>query len=221
MTPKRQQVQDYVLKVMSMQDGTNYNTQVYIDLFNGMSDEQFHAWMETLRDNKHAKLTFLAVPFKVVISLSRALEASKFLGVEIMERLRLWDPISKRYCLTPEKYMILRLPVRRLKQYLMDGLSVPDSDKRLNPLTDQVVKPDKGSAISFPQAQMIAEKGLTNTLHELITVRGGNLEAYAKMKTEIEETGESDISVVDNTQGVRSGQTLRSLFYAMHLDTNI
>jgi hypothetical protein len=221
MTPKRQQIQEFILKMINMQDPSGYNGKVYEDFFAGMSDQEFHRYMETLRDNKNAKLKFLVPPFKVVISLEASFKVAKALGVQVLERLRLWDPIGRRYCLTPEKYYVLKLPVRRLKQYLMDGLSVPDSDKRLNPLTDQVVKPDKGSAISFPQAQMIAEKGLTKTLHEMISVRGGDLTAYAQMKSEIEETGDSDTSVMLGTQGVKSVQTLRTTLQAMHLDTNV
>lgn len=221
MNTKRKAAEDFILKVIKLQDPSGYNTKVYEDFFSALNDAEFDTWMQTLRDNKNAKLKLLVPPLKVVITPEASFRTAKFLGVKMLERLRLWDPVGKRYCLTPHEYYILRLPVRRLKQYLFDGLSVPDSDKRLNPLTDQVVKPDKGSAISFPQAQMIAEKGLTRTLHELMTIRGGDLEAYSKMKSEIEEMGDSDTSVMEGTQGVKSVQTLRSLLNAMHLETNL
>jgi len=221
MNAKRKKVEDYILMIMKMQDPSMYNHNVYVDFFSGLNDDQFDRWMESLRTDSNTKITFLAPPLKVVISLEASFAVAKKLGLEILERLRLWDPIGKRYCLTPEKYFVLRLPVRRLKQYLLDGLSVPDDDKRLNPITDQVVGPSKGSAISFPQAQMIAEKGLTTTLQELMTVRGGDLEAYSKMKAEIEETGMSDTSVMQGTAGTKSSQTLRSMLNAMHLESNI
>lgn len=221
MNPKRKAVQDYVLKTLEIQEPGRYNHKRYEEFFDSLDDKAFHSWMETLRSSPHAKITLMVPPFKVVLDPKDSFTAAKFLGLELMERLRLWDPVGKRYCLTPERYYILKLPIRRLKQYLLDGLSVPDSDKRLNPLTDQVVKPDKGSAISFPQAQMIAEKGLTTTLHELMTIRGGDLEAYSKMKAQIEETGEASVDVMEGTSGVRSVRTLRSFLNAMHLTSNI
>lgn len=221
MTPQRKKTQEFILKTITSLEPSGYNTKIYQDLFASMNDAQFDVFMKTMRDNPHSKMTLVLPPLKVVLSLEACFKTAKMLGIEILERLKLWDPVGKRYCLTPEKYFILKLPVRRLKQYLFDGLSVPDSDKRLNPLTDQVVKPDKGSAISFPQAQMIAEKGLTTTLDELMTIRGGDLTAYSKMKSEIEETGSSDTSVMQNTKGVKSAQTLSSFLYAMHLDNNI
>ena len=221
MNDKRQKAQDFILKIISAQDPSGYNTKVYEDLFAGFSDADFHKWMTALKTDRNAKITLLVPPFKVVVSTEASFKVAKMLGIKVLERLRLWDPVGKRYCLTPEEYFILKLPVRRLKQYLLDGLSVPDSDRRLNPLTDQVVKPDKGSAISFPQAQMIAEKGLTLTLQELMSIRGGDLEAYSKVRSEIEETGDSDTSVLEGTQGVKSVQTMRSFLNAMHLDTNL
>lgn len=221
MTPKRRSVQDYILKTLKLQEPGLYNYKIYEEFFDNMSDEDFDSYMKTLRDNPHAKITLMVPPFKVVLDPKDSFETARFLGLELMERIKLWDPVGKRYCLTPEKYYILKLPIRRLKQYGLDGLSVPDSDKRLNPLTDQVVKPDKGSAISFPQAQMIAEKGLTTSLHELMTIRGGDLEAYSKMKAQIEETGEASVEVMEGTAGVKSAQTLRSFLNAMHLITNL
>ena len=112
MTPKRQAVQDYVIKTIRMLDDSGYNLKLYKDFFDNMSDEAFDKWMRTLRDNKHAKMTFMVPPLKVVINLDNAIKVAKFLGVELMERIRLWDPIGKRYCLTPEKYFILRLHIR-------------------------------------------------------------------------------------------------------------
>jgi len=221
MNKKRAETQAYIMKVIQMVEPSGYNAKVYEEFFAEMDDAAFDKWMHALRDSRDAKLKLLVPPFKVVLSPGAAFKAAKFLGLEILERLRLWDPVGRRYCLTPEKYFLLKLPVRRLKQYLLDGLSVPDSDKRLNPLTDQVVKPDKGSAISFPQAQMIAEKGLTTTLQELMTIRGGDLEAYSRMVTEIETTGDSDTGVMHGTKGVKSVMTLRSFLNAMHLDSNL
>jgi hypothetical protein len=221
MTPKRSKVEALVLEAITLQDPSGYNRKVYEDFFKNLSDTDFDNWMIALRDNEHAKMTLLVPPLTVVISTEACFATARFLDVKILERLRLWDAVNQRYCLTPHEYYVLKLPVRRLKQYLLDGLSVPDSDKRLNPLTDQVAKPDKGSAISFPQAQMIAEKGLVTTLHELMTIRGGDVEAYAKFKSEIEETGSSDTAVMHGTSGVKSVQTMRTFLQAMHLDTNL
>lgn len=221
MKNKRKEVESYILKIIKVQDPSLYNSKIYEEFFQSMSDVDFDKWMNTLKSDKNSKMTLMVPPLKVTIPISACFKAAKLLGIEVLERLRIWDPVSKRYCLTPEKYFILRLPVRRLKQYLLDGLSVPDSDKRLNPLTDQVTGPSKGSAISFPQAQMIAEKGLTVTLHELMTIRGGDMEAYARMKSEIEETGSSDTSVGNDTRGVKSAQTLRTFLNAMHLESNV
>lgn len=221
MNPARQEAEAFIIKVISTQDPSGYNEKVYRTFFDNMTDEDFDKWMTTLRDDRNAKLTILAVPFKVVLDLGASFKTAELLGIPVFEKLKLWDSIEKRYVTTPEKYLILRLPVRRLKQYLQDGLSVPDSDRRLNPLTDQVVGKDKSSAFSYPQAQMIAEKGLYKVLHELLTTRGGDLEAYSRTKASIEETGYADATASEDTAGVKSAQTLRTFLNAMHLSTNL
>jgi hypothetical protein len=221
MNPRRKAAEDFVFDLMNRQDPSGYNTNYYRKMFEGMDDETFTKWMTQMRDNPHAKLILYTIPLKVEIDVQASLNTAKFLGIEVFERLRIWDPVEQRHVLTPERYIILRMYVRRLKQYLMDGLSVPDSDRRLNPLTNQVVGVDKASAFSYPQAQMIAEKGLNKTLHEIMTIRGGNIEAYAKMKGQIEENGEASTDVIDDTSGVQSAQTLRTFLEGMHLVTNL
>ena len=221
MTPKRKKFQDYVLKHIHTIDPSGYNNKAMKTFFDGLDDDQFDAWVKSLKHDKTNKIPLLVPPFKVVIAVENAFQLARDLDIEVTERIRYWDPVGKRYCLTPKKYFVMRLPARRLKQHRMDGLSVPDSDRRLNPLTDQVVKPDKGSAISFPQAQMIAEKGLTTTLHEMMNIRGGDREAYALMRSQIEDTGSSDTSVSEGTAGVKSARTLRTFFNALHMVTNL
>jgi hypothetical protein len=214
-------MQDYILEYITKLDKTGYNVKVYQDMFESMDDKQFDKWVDLLESNPNCKLTFLVPPLKVAIDIPTAIAVAKELGIELFEQIRIWDEIGQRYCTTPNKYMVVRLPVRRLKQYLMDGLSVPDSDRKLNPLTNQVVGESKGSAISFPQGQMLAEKGLSKVLLELTGVRGGDLEAYASMIAQIEEVGDADTSVMEGTSGVTSVQTLRTFLNAMHLVTNL
>lgn len=221
MTPQRQEMQDYILEYITKLDKSGYNVKVYQDMFDSMDDKQFDKWVDLLESNPNCKLTFLVPPLKVAIDIPTAIAVAKELGIELFEQIRIWDEIGQRYCTTPNEYMVVRLPVRRLKQYLMDGLSVPDSDRKLNPLTNQVVGESKGSAISFPQGQMLAEKGLSKVLLELTGVRGGDLEAYASMIAQIEEVGDADTSVMEGTSGVTSVQTLRTFLNAMHLVTNL
>lgn len=220
MTPKRKKVQDYIILHMGHIDKTGLNADRYKTFFDRMDDKAFDAWMHDLKNGK-TKLYIYTPNMKVMTNTRDLLSVAKDIGLELFERIKMWDNIGKRFYTTPHKYLILRLPVRRLKQYLMDKISVPDSDRITNPTTGQVVKPDKGSAISMTEAQTLDSKGLQKSISELLTVRGGNTTAYAAFKSNLEETGQSTLGELDYSGGVRSAAVGKALLESMHLENNL
>lgn len=199
----RKKTEDLILKHISMADPSGFNTKRYREKFDAMNDREFATWMGEIRDRKR-QLTMYAPNMKVNLRIDDLLATAKALGIELTERLRLWDHIGQRYYLTPHKYLVLTLPVRRLKQYLMDKMSVPESDKTLDLFTGQVVRPDKGSSISMTEMQTMMSKGLQKTITELTNVRGGNVHAYADFKASLEENGSVNLSELDPNTKVRS-----------------
>ena len=220
MTPKRQKVEDYIVSLMNTIDRTGLNTTRYKDMFAHMSDKQFDSWMKDLRDQK-TKLYLWTPNMKVAVQIRDLITAANKVGCQLFERLRLWDNATRRYYTTPEKFLIVELPVRRVKQYLLDKLSVPDSDRVVNPTTGQVIKPDKGSAISMTEAQTYDSKGLHKCLDELLIVRGGNLEAYASFKAALENGGTASLDELDYSGGVRSAQVAQANLESMHIENNL
>ena len=220
MTPKRQKAQDYILKHLSTMDRSGLNTTRMTDFFARMTDAQFDQWMRDLRDNK-TKLSLLTPNMKVTIAIRDLRDTADAIGLPLFERIRIWDNATRRYYMTPEKYLIIELPVRRVKQYLMDKISVPDSDRVTNPTTGQVVKPDKGSAISMTEAQTYDSKGLHRCLDELLIVRGGNLEAYAAFKASLENGGQGSLTELDYSTGVRSAVVGQVILESMHIENNL
>ena len=220
MNAKRKKVEDLIYSIMDKLDPSGFNTQRRKEEFSKMSDKEFHHYMELLRDNK-TKIPIEAPNMKVVLKQRNLIKAAESLGIELFERVKIWDPSTQRYYLTPFKYMIVELPIRRVKQYLMSKISVPESDKVVNPLSGQVTKPDKGSAISNVEAQTYDSKNLLKNLDELWTVRGGNLEAYGAFKASLENTGSCRLSELDFTTGVRSVVMGQVLLESMHLENNL
>lgn len=220
MTNKRKQVEELIYSILDKVDPSGFNTQRRKEEFKKMSDSEFHRYMELLRDNK-TKLPIEAPNMKVVLKQRNLIKAAEALGIELFERVKIWDAATQRYYLTPFKYMIIELPIRRVKQYLMSKISVPESDKIVNPLSGQVTKPDKGSAISNVEAQTYDSKNLLRNLDELWTVRGGNLEAYGAFKASLEMTGSCHMSELDFTSPVRSAVMGQVLLESMHLANNL
>ena len=220
MYPARKAFEDHLCKLYTKQDPSGFAVKELRSFFDGLSDRMFRRYIEELRSGRQ-KLPFYQVPFKNPIKPEDSFAAADFLGLKTHERVYLWDPVGKRYALSPEEYPVLHVPVRRLKQHREDSLSVPESDKHLSPLTNQVIGPDKGSTISYPQMSILVAQQQVPVLDELMTVRSGDIGAYAQFTRMLEETGEANVSDVTDYTGVRSAQVVRTILRAMHIDSNI
>lgn len=218
MTPKRQKVEAYVLKYFKKMD-PNGDVKRYKEMFAKMDDKQFHDWMVAFRDKK-AKLTFFTPNLKVVLNIADLRDTAKELGIKLFERIVMTDKVTGLRYLTNQEYLIVRLPVRRTRQFLMHKLSVPESDKRLDALTGQVTKPDKASSISFVEAQFLHGRGLDKTILEFMKIRGGDIHAYAQFKQQLEETGTGSMDSLDDNTVARSAVTLSTILKGMLLDNN-
>ena len=220
MTPKRKETEDFIYKTLDIIDPTGFNSRRRRYQYGKMSDAEFDTYMHQLRD-QGGKIPIETPNMIVALKQADLMRAAEFLKVELFERIKIWDSATQRYYLTPHPYLIVELPIRRVKQYLMDKISVPDSDRAINPLSGQVTKPDKGSAISMTEAQTYDSKGLHRNLDELLTVRGGNVEAYAAFKAALENGGSARLSELDYSSGVRGVVIGQALLESMHLSNNL
>ena len=219
MTDKRKKVQDYIVKHVSMLDPSGFNTQRYQKLFDNINDKDFDLFMQHLRDKKMV-LPLFVPNMQVILRIENLRDCAKTLNLKLFERLRLTDSVTGKTYLTPHEYMIVRIPVRRARQFLLHKLSVPDGDKRLDMFTGQVVKPDRSSALSQVETQLLYARGLKKTLVEMIKVRGGDINAYMGMKQQLEETGQGSLSNLETGTMARSTKILSVLLKSMHIDNN-
>lgn len=219
MTKNRKGVENYILKLVEAMDPSGFNTDYYKKLFSRLNDTMFHQWMIRMKKGE-TKLYLYCPNMKVFPKIDDLMKAAEITDTQFFERVKLWDKSTRRYFYTSEKHLILKLPVRRLKQYLMGKISIPDNDRIINPTTGQVTGADKGSGISMTEMQTLDSKGLHNNLKELTNVRGGNLEAYNSMRAELEETGQASFRELSNG-GITSAQTANTFLKAMHIDNNL
>ena len=217
---KRKEVETFILEQINQLDPSGTNGNRYKDRFSKWSDTEFQDYMVGMRDGVH-RLTLYVPNLKLNLKMKDIFKVSHNLNLELFEQLRLWDSITKRYYITPQQYPVLLLPVRRLKQYLMDKISLPESDTKIDAFTGQVVKPDKGSSVSSVEMQTILSKGLKTSITELIRVRGGDLGAYASFKSQLEETGEASLNDIPDDSRARSSVVLKTYLLAMHVNSNL
>lgn len=218
MTPKRQKIQARILSVVKIIDPSGKNVKIFQDKFNQMSDKDFDEYMQRIRDHEEV-LPIYCANMVDHIKVADAVKAAKAVNLEIFERIKMFDVATNSYYYTPNKFMVVQLPVRRLAQFVDHKLTVPEGDSKIDMLTGQVIKPDHGCALSEPETRTLYALGLNKTLRELSKFRGGDVVAFAEYKREIEETGKTTIDRDTGTK-VRSSVTLDVLYSGMLIESN-
>lgn len=218
MTPKRKKVQDRILEIVNMVDKSGKNAKFYTDKFSKMSDKDFDDFMKRIRDHDDVLCIYCANMVDH-LKVADVVKAAKKVNLEIFERIRMYDAATDSYYYTPNKFMVVQLPVRRLSQFADHKLSIPEGDSRIDMLTGQVVKPDQGAGLSEPEIRCLYAQGLKNTLRELVKFRGGDVVAFAEYKRELEENGQTTIDRDTGTK-VRSSVTLDVYLSGMLIESN-
>lgn len=220
MTPKRKKVEELILSTMKTMEPGGTNHDRYKKMFESMSDADFDKYMKDIKAKKK-KLPFYAPNMKVILKQADLIKAADAIKAEIFTKLIFRDPVTGLPYRTPNEVMVLKLPVRRTRQYLKHGISVPEGDSKVDMLTGQVIKPDQASRFSFIEMQLLYGRGMTNVITEFMKVRGGDIPAYAQLKQSLEETGEFSLASLDPNTIPRSTMTTDLLFKCMCIDSNL
>lgn len=218
---KKKKIIDRVYKVVSIIDPKGDNPKRLKDMLSKMDEKEFTQYMEYLRDGKTKLYLYFPNLTENPISLENAIKASHEVNVKLCERIKLYDDATGKWFKTNREYLVLRLPIRRVRQYIMGKMSVPDSDKVQNTLTGQVTGKDRAARLTFVELQSLASKGLMKTIYELAKIRGGDSDAYMEAKQELERSGHCVMSTIGEGSRVKSADTLRMYFLGMHIHSNI
>lgn len=218
MMPKRKKIQDKILSVLSSMDRTGKNTKHYQDKFAKMSDKDFADFMQRIRDREEVLVIYSANTVDR-LSLPDLVDTAKKIGLELFERIRMYDTTNDTYYYTPHKMLVLQCPIRRMAQFVDHKLSVAEGDSRIDMLSGQVVKPDQAASLSEPETRCLYARGLNKTLRELLKFRGGDVVAFAEFKRELEETGTTTVDRDTGTK-VRSAVTLDVLYSGILIESN-
>jgi hypothetical protein len=212
----------FILKNVNkiMPDGIN--VKLVEDELNRLTDIKFKAYMQGLRDGT---LTLkLRVPngHKVKLSVERNLKLAKELGIEFFQHLWLTDPATQKQFLTPQKYLVVDLPLRRQAQTLEHKVSIADNNNSIDQLTDQPTGASKSSSISLPELQMLRSQGGDAAIIEFIKYRGGDKAGFNMMNRLIHREGSvSQATLAQYPSRVKSNETLSSFLFGMNLDNTL
>lgn len=222
---QRKKAMEYLITALTQIDTLcdGANVKRYTDLLDPMSDAQFDKYMKALKDKKTCIYVYIPNMEKRP-SIKNLLDIAKEHGTEIFHRIKLFDETTSEYYLTNEKYPVFKIPIRRMQQFLDKKMAVPHGDTKTDGMTGQVAWEDKASTISNPEIQALNAKGtgLSKTLHELVAVRGGNVEAWnGEMKQQAEETGVVYLEDVGLSSNTRTAIVAQTWLEGMLLENNL
>lgn len=198
------------------------NTKMWEEQLNALSDKAFDSYMKQLESGEET--LYLVVPnlSDYKIDVQRNIKVARELGHDFFEKLWLTDPTTGQEYLSPVKYLVVDLPLRRQVQLLVKKSSIPDDNDHIDELTGQPTGDSKGSKISFPELQVLFAQGHENVILELIKFRGGDEKAFNAMNRSIIETGGVTLESLEKVPTkVKAVTTLSTLLKAMHLDNTL
>lgn len=222
-SPKRRQVEDYILKYISKIVSGDYNTKLYRDLFNSMSDKEFDEYMVKLK-NKEITLSVI-IPNgskEITTDINNNIKIGKELGFDFFQPLHFGKDGDLPAYTTPNKYMVMKLPIKRAAQLLDKKISIAKDSNEISSLTGQVSGESKASKLSGPEIQVLIGIGCNNSLVELLKIRGGDLGAGNAMEQMLIQSGHASQENVNRfSTGVKSTETLRNYFIGAHINSTL
>lgn len=223
--PRRAKIESHVLDIISdITHKDKNNIELYTELFKSMDDNAFDRFMHDLRDGKKHLSIIVPNGNMVKVTFENNLKVAKKLNVDFFQHLTFGEDknLGTPEYTTPEKYLILRLPIRRTSQIILKKSSVAVDNVSRDLLTDQVTSKSRARRLTYPEIQVLSGYGLNNAILELIKSRGGDKGEGNALNMMLFRTGKASMDVINKySTGVRSTKTLNAYFQAMHIRTTL
>lgn len=218
----RKAAEDFILKYIDKLLPGSQNKASYEALFANMDDDKFDEFMQSLNDGTRRLAIIAPNLAKVKLSTERNLKIAEELGHDFFERVWMDGGNETPPYLSPMKYLIVDLPLRRQAQLLEKKIRIPEDNKSIDDLTGQPSGKSKGSKLSYPETQMLAAQDLESSLVEMLKYRGGDIKGFNAMNDSISRTGGVSMSSIESLgTKVRSTSSLHILLTGMHLENTL
>lgn len=219
---KRKQATDFIvasIRDMLPQGANADRIQKELD---SLSDEDFGKYMKAISkgtDGEDCIKVYVPNFSEEQPNLERNYALAKKLGHDFFQQLVMGsdDPDSPDI-LTPNRYMVLKCTGRRQAQLLIEGISVSEHHQTIDQRTGAATRESAAAKVSFPELQVLAGYGMTETLRELFKGRGGDVGAFNAMNTACIRDGEVSLdSIEPYSTGVGAVRAVRDMLNSMHI----
>lgn len=219
---KRKRVEELILSTIKELVTGNENVNLYKELFASMNDKEFHSFMLDIKSGKKTLCVIIPNGSNIKVDINNNIKIAKKLGFNFFQKLVMSGHDELPDNVTPNEYLIIKLPIKRAAQLLSKKISVPDDDKSVDTLTGQVTGKSRSSKLTLPEVQILAGLGLKNSIQEMMTLRGGDQGANNAFNLHLYKQGmATQAQSLQYSTGVTSTKTLNSYFNAMHIRTTL
>lgn len=211
---------EVILKGISLIDPSGTNTRLMADMLKSLDNQQFFNLIEAYRNKKDfPAIVAPNLDKNVKISVENNLKVAKFFSVEFFQQVWITDRMSGVTYLTPQKYLVAHLPVRRQTQTRESKMSVAVNRRTVDDLTNQVTGASAPSSQSQPETLVKISKGQIRSAEEQLKVRGGDLKALNYADQQMFATGGFSLDVVAGLDTrAKAADTLNNFLLGMHYD---
>jgi len=218
----RTKTEEFILKYVDKIAPGGANKTLYSDLFKSMSDKEFDTFMKNLRDNKITLSVIIPNGSNIKVTVANNIKIGRELGYEFFQQLAVTGDKNLPPYLTPNKYLVMKLPIKRAAQLLSKKISIPKDNKSIDLTTGQVTGKSKGSKLTAPEIQMLTGMGMTASVRELLKYRGGDLGSLNAMNLALYRNGSVNSNTLEQyATGVVATKTLKNYWRASHIKSNI
>lgn len=216
---KRKQVEEYILKYIGKIVTGEENINLYKDLFKSMSDKEFDEFMHKLKDKQITLSIIVPNGYKnTKVSVENNFKVAKEIGYDFFQRIKVTGDSDIPDYITPNKYLVYKLPIKRAAQLLSKKISIPESDKKIDTLSGQVTGESKSSKLTLPELQILIGLGLKDSVKELMKIRGGDLGSTNAMTAMLYKQGMATQQNIEQySTGVVSTKSLKAYLNSMHI----
>lgn len=221
MAGNRKGFEEFILNFMGKLTKGGGNRIIYERLFKPMTDAQMEQFVVKLENGEPLSIWASSYNDAEKLNYENLLALSKEYGVEVMQRLVIYDEDTGIRSMTGYKAVIGTAELRKQRQMLTKKIGVAKNDYEMDDLTGQVMGDSRATGISQPEITVLRNLGLTTLANELYNVKGGDLEALKAYKADLITSGKTNTNAALRRGNVAKVlETAHFLFRGRHLDNN-
>lgn len=219
----RKKVENYILSYIGKIVTGEENVKLYKDMFAKMSNADFHRYMEGLRDGTITLSIIVPTNSKDInVDVANNYKLAKELNINFFQKLIVGAHDDIPEYKTNKEHMIVKLPIRRVKQTILHKISIPEDNKSIDTTTGTVTGKSQSSQLTYPELQVLTGLGLKYSIREAMKVRGGDIKTGERAQKLLYETGHvSQQEIHDPTTEVESTNTLRNYLLGAHIKSTL